>query len=304
MKFKMNLTKENRAIIVSLILLALAIFFYVSENQKKIEMLKQQELGKQQVLSEIKSKIDGLGFLANAVSVYDIENQKEIYGRNSKIKMPLASLVKTMTVITAFENNSEDLIKIKETYLKEEGDSGLVIDEIWNIEDLAKFTLILSSNDGALALTREDPYFLKKMNEKAREIGMSNTTFSNVTGLDIFNNKAGVYGTAFDANIMAIYALKKYPNIFEATIWPDLRLKSETGYTHDIKNTNQIIKQIPQIMFSKTGFTLLAGGNLTVIFKNAYTHEIAVTILGSSMTGRFTDMEKIVNFLYTYNYEI
>jgi D-alanyl-D-alanine carboxypeptidase len=52
---------------------------------------------------------------------------------------------------------------------------------------------------------------------------------------------------------------------------------------------------MPNILFSKTGYTVLAGGNLTIIFKDKMKHDIAITVLGSTISGRFSDMEKLVN---------
>ena len=80
------------------------------------------------------------------------------------------------------------------------------------------------------------------------------------------------------------------------------KLKSESGFYHTIKNTDYILDNIPDILFSKTGFTPLAGGNLVIIYKNEYGHEMAITVLGSTMDGRFTDVEKIVSTLYNINY--
>ena len=79
---------------------------------------------------------------------------------------------------------------------------------------------------------------------------------------------------------------------------PEINLKSESGFEHNFKNTNILIGKIPNLLFSKTGFTEIAGGNLVVIFKDKGGREIAVTLLGSTFDGRFADMEKIVNILY------
>ena len=96
---------------------------------------------------------------------------------------------------------------------------------------------------------------------------------------------------------MASYAIKSRPEIFRATSWPEISLKSESGVVHSIKNTDVVVENIPNLLFSKTGNTILAGGNLSVVFKNKDGHEIAITVLGSSAAGRFTDMEKLVNAL-------
>jgi D-alanyl-D-alanine carboxypeptidase (penicillin-binding protein 5/6) len=304
----MQITKHEKGLLVLLIIFALVGVGYYTETKKRadaVERARVERIEKELALKmQVEESLNALDTLAKSISVYDIDTQKVIYGKNAELKMPLASLAKTMTVMVALDKNVDDYIKITPEFLKEEGEYNLVDGEIWDVKNLARFALILSSNDAAAALTRGDKNFVTRMNEKARQIGLSNTEFSNVTGLDMSENIAGVYGTADDANKMAAYAILNYGEVFESTVWPALRVKSESGYTHDIVNTNLIIKEVPSIIFSKTGFTELAGGNLTVIFNNAYAHRLAVTLLGSTMQGRFDDMEKIVKALYNLQYEI
>jgi D-alanyl-D-alanine carboxypeptidase len=135
------------------------------------------------------------------------------------------------------------------------------------------------------------------MNSKARRLGLLSATFYNSTGLDIDEHKAGAYATAEDVNQMNIYALKAYPEIFSATTFSDITLTSESGFLHNVKNTDVSLDKIPNVIFSKTGFTAIAGGNLAIIFKDKMNHDIAITLLGSTFSGRFTDMEKIVSVL-------
>ena len=97
---------------------------------------------------------------------------------------------------------------------------------------------------------------------------------------------------------MALYALKAYPEIFNATVIPEINLTSESGFSHNFKNTNTIIEKIPNLLFSKTGFTDVAGGSLAIIFRDKKGDEIAVALLGSTFEERFSDMEKIVDVLY------
>lgn len=245
---------------------------------------------------KIESLVESTPILAKAYSIYDITLDQKIYGKNDDVSLPLASLVKTMSVIIALNNYKQDEeIYISENAINQTGDFGIFANEKWNISDLAKLTLISSANDGAYAISEKDPEYLEKMNNKAKRLGMKNTLFLNSTGLDIDTKKAGAYGSAEDANIMAIYGLKAYPVIFSATILPEINLKSESGFIHNVKNTDIILDKIPNILFSKTGYTELAGGNLTIIFKDNMKHNIAITVLGSTFSGRFTDMEKLVN---------
>lgn len=255
-------------------------------------------------IAKMQSALSEVPVEAKAVSVYEIDSGREIYGKNQNEPLPLASLAKTMTVLVALADHEPgSLITISQNALNQEGDYGLWVSEKWKIENLARFTLIGSANDGAYALTEGDTGILEKMNEKAKKIGMENTLFLNSTGLDADSEKAGAYASARDANVMAMYALKARPEIFSVTSWPEISLKSESGFQHNIKNTNIIMGDIPNLLFSKTGFTGLAGGNLTVIFKNKDGHEIAITVLGSTFAGRFSDIEKLVNALYNQGYE-
>ena len=283
-----------------------AILFSVGNDKINITSINEENK-----IMKVQNILADIPIQAKAISVYDQTLNRKIYGKNDEISLPIASLAKIMTIITALNGRSMDeIISISSNALKQDTDYGFFVHEKFKIKDLAKFTLIGSANDGAYALAEKDDAFLEKMNNKARKIGMENTFFLNPTGLDIDENKAGpprvgeplrveagAYASAQDVNIMAMYALKGYPEIFSASVMPGINIKSESGFEHDIKNTNLILDKIPNILFSKTGLTPLAGGNLTLIYKNKNEHIIAVTVLGSTIDGRFTDMEKIINTL-------
>ena len=296
----MNFTKENYFLFFILIVLALeAVLFSVGNNKLNIVFEKEEKK-----MEKTQEMLANIPIQAKAFSIYDQTLNKKIYGKNDKEEMPIASLVKIMTVITALNNHQvDDIVSISPEAIKQEGDYGFFVNEKFTIGDLAKFTLIGSANDGAYTLITEDgDDFLEKMNNKARKIGMENTLFFNFTGLDIDEGFAGAYASAEDVNIMAMYALKAYEDVFRASIMPEIKIKSESGKEHSIKNTDTILEKIPNILFSKTGFTPLAGGNLTVIYKDKYEHTIAVTVLGSTQEERFSDVEKIIDTLYNFDY--
>ena len=293
---KIFIKKENYLLFFLLIVLVLeAILFSVANYKRNVAM---EEIKNKRI--ELQNKIASIPLEAKAVSVYDITDSRKIYGKNDTLAMPLASLTKTMTIIIALANHKpEEIISLSNDAIGQNGDAGFKLDEKWKIEDLAKATLIGSLNDGAYGLAENVPDFLYKMNEEALMIGMKNASFINPAGLDldISEGKAGAYATAEGANRMAIFALQTYPEIFKATVLPELNLKSESGFIHNIKNTNILVGQIPNLLFSKTGFTDLAGGNLTIIFRNKDNHKIAITVLGSTQMGRFFDMQKLISVL-------
>ncbi len=287
---------KNKFLFLVLIILIIVTILFSAANHKRNVILQEAENKK----IELQNIITSVPVEAKAVSIYDLTDNRKIYGKNDTLAMPLASLTKTMTIIVVLNNhNSDDIVSLSSEAIKQNGDAGFKSDEKWKVGDLAKATLVGSLNDGAYSLAENVPNFLYKMREEASLIGMKNAIFMNPAGLDldVGNNKAGAYATAEGANQMAIFAFKTYPEIFGATILPELNLKSESGFTHDIKNTNIIIGQIPNLLFSKTGFTDLAGGNLTIVFKNKNDHKIAITVLGSTLAGRFSDMQKLINVL-------
>ncbi len=258
-------SKEIKLIILGLIILLVEGIFFQRNLQNKNEAVKLRNEIKQQQRIDLAQKINSLSLEAKAVSIYDVEAKEFIYGQNDTLSLPFASLTKTMTVLIALEEkeNSIDLL------------------------NLARFTLVSSSNEGADKLSLGIDNFILKMNEKAKKIGMENTIFYNPTGLDINENNAGAYGSAQDANILALYAFN-LTNFFIRTT--DLE-------ADNVKNTDILLGKVSNILFSKTGYTELAGGNLTIIWKNKSNKKYAITVLGSSKEGRFSDMEKILNVL-------
>lgn len=294
--------KYEKSLITCLLFIGMmAGFFFYSNTKSNKEIIERENK-----IARIGKKLDKIDIQAKAVSVYDIDLGEFIYGRNEEISLPLASLAKTMAISIALQNLPEEsVIQISAEAIAQDGDTSLFSEEKWKLDDLAKLTLVSSSNDGVYAIAKNVPDIISKMNEKAKKIGMENSLFLNFTGLDISVDagKVGAYASARDANIMAMYAFKMCPEIFGVTILPEITLKSESGYIHKIKNTDIILDKIPNLLFSKTGFTKLAGGNLSIIFKNKDGHRIAITVLGSTFDGRFSDMEKLVNALYNQNYE-
>ncbi len=249
-----------------------------------------------------------LSLEGKGIYVWDIATHRKLYGVNDYRTLPLASVTKMMTALVATEVLSPDArITITSDDLNEEGDNGLFVGEEWTLKDLLQFTLIASSNDGASAIARtageklsgmatgSDPYaakmrFIKKMNERASDIGLLNTDFSNESGLDISTSASGGYGSPRDMAMLFEYTFKKYPELLLPTTRPSIELTSLTQHTHRVVNTNDDVGHIGGILGSKTGFTDLAGGNLVILFDAGNNHPVAIVVLGSTREGRFTDV--------------
>jgi D-alanyl-D-alanine carboxypeptidase len=282
-------------------LIALVAIFVYAGNSRINKEIKVEELRAE----NLEKTLSATPVLAHAVSIYNLDTNEKVYGWNDTVPMPIASLAKILTVAIAINHdNQNEVVTITKEALDQTGDFGLFLNEKWKAGDLAKLTLISSANDGAFVLASKYLDFLDQLNLRAHKLGASQTTFLNPTGLDIEvgGDKpallAGVKASAEEVNQMAAFLFKKNPEIASVTTQPEITLTSESGFIHTFKNTDVIVNKIPNLQFSKTGFTDVAGGNLTIIFKNKRGESIAITVLGSTFAGRFDDMQKLVNVLY------
>lgn len=255
---------------------------------------------------------------AKSALVYDIRTGNVIYARNAKERLPLASLTKVLTMVTAIQMLPPGTtITINEEALNTDGDNGLYLNEKWSLSDLINFSLVASSNDGAEAIAGAagafanpskpvDPSaiseqdFVQEMNKTALLAGMTNSIFYNASGLDVSATTSGGYGSAEDMTNLMAFALKHYPSILADTKYPTLSVTSLNGITHTIQNTDPILNTVPGIIASKTGYTDLAGGNLTIVMTPGLDDPISITVLGSTYDGRFSDMQTLVNATMTY----
>jgi D-alanyl-D-alanine carboxypeptidase len=251
---------------------------------------------------------EALPLEAKAVYMYDLNHKEVIYAHHEEIQLPLASLTKLMTAIVAAESLPNDtVVTIQASDLAPEGDSGLLPQERWRARDLLDFMLLVSSNDSAYILasaagartgTRDGSVnlsprevFVGAMNEKAIELGLSQTYFLNETGLDKSEEVSGGYGSARDVAQLFAYALEYLPSSLNATSYPGVTFTSLENRVHAATNTNEMIHGVPALIASKTGYTDLAGGNLAIAFDAGINRPVVIVVLGSSRDGRFRDVE-------------
>ncbi len=240
---------------------------------------------------------------AKAAIVWDARDNRVLFAKNEKVQLPIASLAKIMTAYMAL-GAGEAIATVSRQAVGEEGDSGLLVGEKWNLPDLVKLTLVSSVNDGADSIAAawvgaektkgNEASFVDAMNAQARNFGLSQTYFLNETGLDISTETAGAYGSAEDIAKLFYKTVTAYPAIFEATSRLELTAYSLERKKHVVTNTNGDVEKITGIIASKTGFSALSGGNLAVIIDAGLNHPVVITVLGSSFNGRFSDVEKLV----------
>ncbi len=236
---------------------------------------------------------------AESYVVYDLVEKKVIAEKNGKLPLPLASITKLMTAITALgHHDRKTKIVINAESVEDGYDLGLIKGQTWTLGELLKYTLVFSSNDGAHAIAdnlggRKE--FVAQMNTESSLLGLG-LAFTDPAGLD--NGTAlGGRGTAEDVAKLFGIARRLYPEILDSTTKTRVTILASNGRISGIPNTNQDIANLFGAEVSKTGFTDSAGGNLGVVVDVALGHPVAIVVLGSTRDERFSDMELLYKAL-------
>lgn len=247
----------------------------------------------------------GLTLEGEGVLVWDVTTQQTLFSKNETEPLPLASLTKLMTALTAHELLATDTsVSINQQAIQQDGSSNLSEGERFSRQTLSDLMLLASSNDGAFALAlaagatleTDDAAnaFVQAMNIRAQELGLSETYFKNPSGLDISATESGAVGTARDMTRLMEYIIEKEPDLLAHTQDLTASFFDETGSRHEVHNTNYYANTIPGLIGSKTGYTDLAGGNLVVAFDAGLNRPVIITVLGSTREGRFRDVQTLV----------
>lgn len=275
--------------IIILIVVAVGAFFILKDDDEP--QIVEEEFVQR------KSVYDDIVLQARAAYVLDVKTGEALYELNPEAQLPLASITKIMTAIVASKKiGKEHVVQVTEADLTNEGDTGLLANESWNMSDLLRLALVASSNDAVAAVSNSTSLnFTTLMNDYAREIGLTQTYFLNESGLDVNSESfAGSQGSSRDVAHLLAYALREIPEVIESTSDTSIQLSSLDGISHEVENTNKEVEKIPWVIASKTGFTDLAGGNLVVAFDLALARPIVAVVLGSTLEGRFSDINKLV----------
>lgn len=245
-------------------------------------------------------EVPAIELQARAAAAADLSSDRFFYQKNINDPLPIASLTKLMTALIVLENyNLDGLIKVSKTALETEGDKGgLVLGEELLVRELLKIMLIESSNDAAVALAEKNgelgvQKFVDLMNQKALALDMRQTKFKDPAGLN-----GGNTSSVSDLLKLAKHLFSLWPGIAEITRTPTATVFSADGkISHQLKNTNQLLEKLPQIIAGKTGYSDEANGCLLILAQINEKNKILTLVLGSA--DRFGETEQLINWLKT-----
>lgn len=224
---------------------------------------------------------------------------KLISEKDAHTKRPPASVTKVMTLLLVMEALDSGKISLQDTVSVSEHAAGMGGSQVFlspgeemSVLDLLKSTVISSGNDSAVALAEHiagsEEGFVSLMNERAKELGMENTTFKNCTGLDV----EGHLTTAYDIALMSRELIKHSEIKKYTTIWMD----SIRDGKFTLSNTNKLIRTYRGITGLKTGSTSVAKFCLSATAERDGM-ELIATIMGApTAKERFADASKLLDY--------
>jgi len=243
---------------------------------------------------------------ARYIILQDHHSGKILFEKDADVSIYPASLTKIMTAIVAFdllkkgETSLDEMITISEKAwrMSQSGYSSMFImlnDQV-SVEDLLKGIIIISGNDACVALaeglsgTEED--FVVLMNEKAEEIGLENTNFSNSSGISDPNN----YSTVRDVLIMSRYMINNYPEYYNYFKETEFTWERTGGDPITQGNRNPLLYKNIGVDGIKTGFLTVEKYSLASSLKTKERRITAVASGFESKNSRSRESIKILNW--------
>lgn len=247
-----------------------------------------------------------LSVSAPSVLLMEASTGTVIYEKNSHDILRPASITKIMTLILIFDALSSGQIKPDDTvtvseYAASMGGSQVFLEpgETQTVDTMIKCISVASANDACVAMSElisgSESEFVRMMNERAKGLGMNDTTFVNCCGLDT----DGHMTSANDVALMSRELITKYPEIHNyCTIWMEnITHTTRKGTTEfGLTNTNKLIKQYPYATGLKTGSTSLAKYCVSATAEKDGMQLIAVVMAAPDYKIRFADAATLLNY--------
>ncbi len=230
-----------------------------------------------------------------------------IYDYNMHEKLRPASVTKIMSLLLIMEALDTGKIQLTDKIPCTEDAAKMGGSQIWldvretlTVEEMLKAICVVSANDCVVAmadyLEGSQDAFVKKMNQKAQELGMNDTAFKNCHGID----EDGHLTSAYDIAIMSRELLMNHPSITKyTTIWMDSLRDGKSS----LVNTNKLVRNYNGCTGLKTGSTSIALYNLSASATRNNLSLIAVVLKAPTPAIRFSNAQKLLDYGFS-NYTV
>ncbi len=246
------------------------------------------------------SNSDPLNLESESAVLIEQATGQVLYEHNMHEKLRPASVTKVMSILLIMEALDSGQISLTDQVPCSENASSMGGSQIWldpretlTVDDMLKAICVASANDCVVAMAEyiagSEEAFVQKMNDKAKELGMNDTTFKNCHGLD----EDGHLTSSYDIALMSRELLVKHPQVTKyTTIWTESLRDGKS----EITNTNKLIKTYKGATGLKTGSTGLALYNLSASATRDNLSLIAVIMKAPSTKVRFAEAAKLLDY--------
>ena len=241
----------------------------------------------------------------------DVATGSVMYEQNPHERLAPASVTKIMTMLLIMEAVDSGKIALTDTVTASEAAAAkggsqiyLKVGETMSVSDMLKSIAVSSANDCACAMAEHiagsEEAFVAMMNRRAQELGMTDTTFVNCTGLDDGAEAVNHRTSAYDIALMSRELLKNHPQIKKyTTIWMD----TVRNGTFGLSNTNKLIRFYQGATGLKTGFTSGAGYCLSATALRDGMELIAVVMGAETSQARNAACKQLLDYGFA-NYAV
>ncbi len=239
---------------------------------------------------------------AKSAILIEASTGKILYEKNSHEKLAPASMTKMMSMLIIIESIEKGVIGWDDMVTASEnassmGGSQILLEtgEQMKVSDLFKGVAVASGNDAVVALAEAvagtEEEFVSMMNQRAKELGLTDSVFKNPHGLDDANH----YSSAYDMMLIA-KELSKHEKVFEYTSIYEDYLRKGTDKELWLVNTNKLTRFYPGVDGLKTGFTETAGYCLTATAKKNGMRLIAVVMGEADSKVRNAEVTSMLDY--------
>ena len=232
---------------------------------------------------------------ASGVVIIDLQSGQTLYTHHANLVRPMASLTKLMTALIIAENHDlSEWVRVPSPLPPlERSTIVLRAGEQYRVGEVLDALLVHSANEAAVSLavfhSGSEEKFVEEMNARAKDLGLTNTSFANSMGFD----HPAQYSTPQEIAWLATYVLRR-PELRERMSKPSAFITSKQGSSVTVTQTHQLLTGSSNVIAGKTGTTDAAGQCLLSIVQEG-SREYLVVLLASK--DRYRDMRTVLAVL-------
>ncbi|MGB4614968.1 MAG: D-alanyl-D-alanine carboxypeptidase family protein [Limnochordia bacterium] len=257
-----------------------------------------------------------LDLSAKAALLMEAHSGRILYAENIDEPLPVASISKLMTLILVLEAVDTGMIALNDLVTASEYAASMGGSQVWlekgeqlTLEELLYAVAVGSGNDASVAvaeyLAGSESAFVALMNQKAAELGLTNTEYSNASGLppSLLGSSGRQVMSARDVAVLCRYALN-VPRLLDFVSTYEYTMRADTTRKPVLWNYNKLLRRYQGVDGFKTGYTTEAGHCIAATAVRGGLRLIAVVLGSTSESARESDVTKLLDLgfrEYTYH---